>query len=107
MSDFAAFLVAFLLCGGAFFAVAFLHSIWLRDHTKDWVPAAAEVLKRIDGGEGPDRYLLQYVFDGKDYRIETSPSLVPTCPAEAGSRITILVNPDIPHQCASAPHKPR
>lgn len=96
-----AFLLAFLVCGAILLAVVFIHQNWLRNHTRDWVPTAAEVLKFIDGGEGPNRYLLQYVFDGKVYRIETSPWLVPVCTAsKAGSQINVLVNPYSPYRCA-------
>ncbi|RVC64736.1 MAG: hypothetical protein EOS65_16560 [Mesorhizobium sp.] len=94
------FLVTFLLCGAAFLAAVFIHQNWLRDHTKDWVPTAAEVLKLIDGGDGPNSYLLQYSFDGEVYRIETSPWLFPVCVAKAGSVITVLVNPKTPRECA-------
>ncbi|MER8386535.1 hypothetical protein NKI19_27890 [Mesorhizobium sp. M0751] len=104
MSNFdPSFLLACLICGGIFFAFVFIHSRWLREHTKDWVRCAAEVLDRIEGGDGPDRYLLKYEFDGTVYRVETSPWLVPVCTAKAGSQITVLINPYNPHQCASRP----
>lgn len=62
-----ALILAFLVCGAIFFAAVFIHQNWLRNHTSDWATTSAEVLNIIDGGEGPDRYLLQYVFDGKVY----------------------------------------
>jgi hypothetical protein len=103
VSGFPTFLLAFLVIGAIFCFVVLIHHNWLREHTKDWAPTAADVLKYIDGGgDGPDRYLLQYTFDGKIYRVETNPRLVPVCsPAKAGSRITVLVNPYSPHECAS------
>ena len=96
-----ALILAFLVCGAIFFAAVFIHQNWLRSHTRDWATTSAEVLNFIDGGEGPDRYLLQYVFDGKVYCIETSPWLVPVCTAsKTGSQINVLVNPYSPYQCA-------
>jgi hypothetical protein len=95
------FLLACLICGGIFFAFVFVQSTWLREHTKDWVPIAAEVLELVEGGDGPNHYLLQYVFKGTVYRVKTSPWLVPACTAKAGSQITVLINPYSPHECAS------
>ncbi|RUU87519.1 MAG: hypothetical protein EOS73_22445 [Mesorhizobium sp.] len=95
------FILACLICGAIFLTAVFIHNSWLRSHTRDWTPTSAEVLKFIDGGEGPNRYLLQYVIDGTVYRIETSPWLVPFCTASnAGSQIDVLVNPYSPYQCA-------
>ncbi|TIX46550.1 MAG: hypothetical protein E5V36_00820 [Mesorhizobium sp.] len=47
------FLIGCLICGGIFFAFVFIQSRWLREHTKDWVPCAAEVLDRLNAVTAP------------------------------------------------------